>query len=98
MQYHPGPNMSKIRDSGGLPAVLWVAFIILAVGKIFKPVEYFALLLGIGILAIVFVPVVRRIQQRDSREEERLYGGHFLTETRQQSNHSGPLRPPTRHV
>ena len=80
MQYHPGINMSRIQSFGGLPALIFVVFIVCAVGRIFNPFEYLLMLVVIEVAALAVVPLVRRLRQRDSREEQRLFGGHFLSQ------------------
>jgi len=72
--------MSRIQSFGGLPALIFAVFIFLAVGSIFNPFEYLLMLVGIEIAALALVPLVRRLRQRDTHEEELLFGGHFLSQ------------------
>src|SRR5262245_30450055 len=85
MKYHPGPNLSKMRFSGGLPALLWVIFIVMSVGSAIRPLEYITILVSVCILGIALVPLLRRLRKRDSETEERLFGGHVFEGDRERS-------------
>ena len=77
MQYHPGPNYSRLHFEG-FPAFLISILVVLAVGSVFRPAGYILLLVGIVTFALLLAPILRRSRRQDDKIEEQLFGGHVF--------------------
>ena len=77
MQYHPGPNYSKLSFSG-FPAFLISILVILGVGSVFHPAAYILMLVGIATIGLALVPVIRMRRRRDDKRDEQMFGGHLF--------------------